>query len=101
MLTGDEKILRRILHMHLSGTRGGPVRLNILLLLERKPHNINEIATKLSLDYKTIQHHIRVLHKSGFIIPAGRKYANSYSLAEIIRINKKLLKEINDMGKSK
>lgn len=101
MLAGDEKILRRILHMHLSGTRGGPVRLKILLMLQKKPHNINELATKISLDYKTVQHHIRVLHKSGFIIPAGKKYANSYSLAEIIRINKRLLNEIKDMGKSK
>ena len=100
MLAADKNILKRVLSLHLAGTRGGPVRLQILMLLEKKPHNINEISKRLSLDYKTVQHHMRVLHKSGFIVSSGMSYANSYSLAEIVKLNKDMLKEF-DMGKGK
>lgn len=95
-----ERILKRTLALSLAGTRGGPVRLEILLLIEKKSRNINDLAKELALDYKTVQHHMRVLHKSGFVIPSGKKYGNSYRLAEIIRINRRLLRAYN-MGKSR
>jgi len=98
MLSADSRILKRLMGIHLAGTRGGPVRLQMLLLIGKMPRNINELAKELGIDYKTAQHHIRVLHKSGFVVPSGNKYANKYRLAEIIRINKRLLE---DMGKSK
>ena len=102
MLIPSEKILKRTLMLSLAGTRGGFARLNILLMLERKPSNINEIAKNLSIDYKTAQHHIRVLEKSGLIVSSGKKYGNNYELSALLKINKNMLKEISsNMGKSK
>lgn len=91
-----ERVLKRVISLHIAGTRGGPLRLRILMLLE-KPHNINEIARSLEIDYKTAQHHVRVLHKLGFVVSSGSRYGKDYKIAEIIRLNRHLL----NMGKSR
>ena len=101
MFIPTEKVLKRILTMSLAGTRGGPVRLQILLLLEKNPCNVNEISKKLSLDYKTIQHHIRVLEKSNLISSSRKKYDNVYELSALLKAHKDMLKWISaNMGKS-
>ena len=94
-------VVRRTLKLFLAGTRGGPVRLKILLLLEKGPHNINKISEKLALDYKTVQHHIRVLEKMNFIMSARKKYADEYKLSALLEANRSILDEIKrDLGKS-
>ena len=101
MLIPTRNILKRVLALQLAGTRGGPVRLQILLLLDAKPRNINEIAKRFGLDYKTVQHHIRVLQKSDLIASSHRKYGNTYTLSTLLKSNKDILKEIMNMGKSR
>ena len=102
MLIPTRNVFRRTLMMQIAATRGGPVRLKILMTLENKPYNINEISQKLSLDYKTVQHHVRVLEKSGLISSVGKRYANAYTLSPLIIAHKDVLKEIlANMGKSK
>ena len=54
----------RLLWFLFAGTRGGDNRIKILDLLIKKPLNINKISEYLQLDYKTIQHHIRILEKN-------------------------------------
>ena len=95
MFIANDKILRRIILMSLAGTRGGPVRLKIILLLENKPSNINEISKKLGLDYKTVEHHIRVLEKSGLISSSDKKYDNAYAFRRALedRLNNLSKKE--------
>ena len=44
-----------------AGSRGGNNRIKIIELLKEHPHNINQLAETLKLDYKAIQHHISVL----------------------------------------
>lgn len=86
--------LKSAIRMYLVGTRGGPVRLSILLLLMNKPHNLNELAKKLQLDYKTVEYHMRVLDKSDFVTSSKEKYANMYSLSELLKSNIGALKEL-------
>lgn len=74
--------------------------MQILLLLQKKPHNVNEISKELGIDYKTAEYHMRVLAKSGLVRSAGKKYANVYELSTLLRANKRLLKEFSDVGKS-
>jgi DNA-binding transcriptional ArsR family regulator len=45
----------------LAGTRGGETRAIILVALKKRPMNAHQLAKALKLDYKTIQHHLRVL----------------------------------------
>lgn len=101
MFIVDERVLKRTLIMSLAGTRGGPVRLKILLHIEKTPCNINELSKELSLDYKTIQHHVRVLQKSGFLRSGDDSYGKKYTLSPILEKNKNILESVSNMGKSK
>lgn len=100
MFLPTKDALKRALVLSLSGTRGGLVRLRILLLLE-KPQNINELSRRLNLDYKTVQHHIRVLEKSDLITSSKKNYGNSYRLSTLLASNKEILRELRELGKSK
>lgn len=51
----------------LSGTRGGETRSRIILSLSKTPMNMNRLAKTLNLDYKTVQHHLRVLEENNII----------------------------------
>ena len=64
----QEKDLRRILWMYLGGTKGGPVRLRILLTLIKRPSNTNQLAKALGMDYTTIMYHMRVLEKNSHLL---------------------------------
>ncbi|MDA4127547.1 MAG: winged helix-turn-helix domain-containing protein [Thaumarchaeota archaeon] len=76
----DDPELRRLLWFLLGGSRGGPSRARIIQLLRDKPRNQNQLATDLEMQYKGVQHHVRVLVKSGLIVGTGEKYGITYSL---------------------
>jgi predicted transcriptional regulator len=66
--------LRRVLWHLLGGTRGGPLRIRILQLLRDRPYNTNQVASLLGIDYKTAQHHLRVLTENRLVSPTGDGY---------------------------
>jgi DNA-binding transcriptional ArsR family regulator len=68
----EEKHLRRLLWYLLGGTRGGPNRAEIIKTLQSRPCNANQLAEILRVDYKTIQHHIRILEENGLVSPANK-----------------------------
>lgn len=90
--------LKRVLWHLLAGTRGGPLRIRILLLLRERPSNTNQVATMLGIDYKTAQHHLRVLTENRLLSPTGDGYGAVFlftpdmedSLEEFDRIVAKL-----------
>jgi DNA-binding transcriptional ArsR family regulator len=63
----EEKHLRRLLWYLLGGTRGGPNRAEIIKTLQNRPCNANQLAEILRVDYKTVQHHIRILEENGLV----------------------------------
>ncbi len=67
-----EKYLKRLLWYLLGGTRGGPTRTEILKVLRERPLNANQLAENLRVDYKTIQHHLRVLEDNGLVSPSEK-----------------------------
>ena len=67
-----EKYLKRLLWYLFAGTRGGPSRAEIIRALQNRPSNANQLAQTLHVDYKTIQHHVRVLEENGLIIPSDK-----------------------------
>jgi len=67
-----KKYLRRLLWYLLGGTRGGPTRAEILKTLRERPMNANQLAENLAVDYKTIQHHLRVLEENGLTAPSEK-----------------------------
>lgn len=67
----------------LAGSRGGETRVRVLLALKSRPMNANQLATALKLDYKTVQHHIRVLEEHQMISALNKgKYGAVYVVSE-------------------
>lgn len=73
--------LKRILWHILGGTRGGPLRIRILAALRDRPSNTNQLATEFGVDYKTIQHHLRVLCENRLLDSRGPGYGTTYFLS--------------------
>jgi DNA-binding transcriptional ArsR family regulator len=70
--------LKRVLWHLLGGTRGGPLRIRILQAILDRPYNTNQLAVLLGHDYKTIQHHLRVLTENRILEPRGDGYGATY-----------------------
>ncbi len=71
--------MRNLVWYLLAGTRGGETRALILVSLKRRPMNAHQLSQALRLDYKTIQHHMRVLVENRLVavINQGR-YGAAY-----------------------
>ena len=67
----------------ISGTRGGPNRLQILLELSNRPYNANQISEILSLDYKTTKRHLDLLLEESLVkISKEPKYGELYFITD-------------------
>jgi len=43
-----------------------------LKILQDLPSNANQLAETLGVDYKTVQHHLRVLEENGLVTPSEK-----------------------------
>ena len=66
----------------ITGSKGGENRARIIIELNKRPYNANKLAEKLSLDYKTIRHHIDVLSENKLVKSTGEKYGALYFLSD-------------------
>jgi len=55
-----------------AGTRGGPSRAEIIRTLQDRPCNANQLAQILKVDYKTVQHHVRILEDNELIVRSDK-----------------------------
>ena len=93
---------KRLLWFVFLGSRGGLNRLKIISKLKEHPFNINQLAKELNLDYKSIQHHIRVLEKNNLINKVGEKYGVTYFVSTFLEVNMETFEEIEEkLDKSK
>ena len=61
------------------GSRGGATRARIMRELLKNPLNRNQIAERLNLNYKTVEHHLRILIENHLVEnPLGSKYGAPY-----------------------
>ena len=75
-----------VLHYMLEATRGGPTRRKLLETLLVKPQNANQLAEHVQMDYKTIQHHLKVLEQHQCIASINKgKYGAMYFVTDEIR----------------
>jgi len=68
----------RILWYVFATTRGGPTRIRIMDLLIERPYNLHQLSRELGMDYKTVQHHVRMLEENRILTPEERKYGSIY-----------------------
>lgn len=74
---------KRLLWHLLGATRGGPLRIRLLSLLQERPSNANQLAIALGVDYKTVQHHLRVLRENQLAEPGGDGYGATWFLGAL------------------
>lgn len=93
---------KRLLWFVFAGTRGGLNRMKLILALKNQPLNANQLAKELGLDYKAIQHHIKVLEKNNLVTKAGEKYGVTFFVSTFLEVNMESFDEIvSKLDKSK
>lgn len=86
---------KRILWYLIGSTKGGVNRAKIIDLINNHPSNANQIASELTLDYKTVIHHLRVLSQNGLVITDNKdSYGATYFLTPLMEKNYPSFKEI-------
>jgi DNA-binding transcriptional ArsR family regulator len=85
---------KRLLWYLFAGSRGGENRIRIIDLLKVKPHNINQLAEILGVDYKGVQHHIGVLEKNNIVTKLGEKYGVLYFISNYLEANLEAFNEV-------
>ena len=87
---------RKLLFYLFTSTRGGFTRLRIIMMLLEKPLNTHQLSKDLNLDYKAVQHHMKVLEKNNMVSKIGEKYGAVYHLSNFLEINIGALNEAID-----
>ena len=78
----------------LIGSRGGPTRILILMMLRDRPANANQLATSLRLNYKTIQYHLEILLENKLVDREEYGYGAKYRLSQLMLENLDILDNI-------
>jgi DNA-binding transcriptional ArsR family regulator len=61
-----------------------------------QPYNTHQLAKVLDLDYKAVQHHMKVLEKNNMVSKIGEKYGAIFYLSNFLEININALDEAID-----
>jgi len=91
-----DKQTRKLLLYLFTSTRGGFTRLRIIINLLDQPYNTHQLAKELGLDYKAVQHHMKVLEKNNMVSKIGEKYGAIFHLSNFLEININALDEAID-----
>ncbi|WP_435194972.1 ArsR/SmtB family transcription factor [Natronomonas sp. EA1] len=79
--------MRRVLWWLIGGTRGGKNRVRVIRALHDTPMNANQLAERLDLDYKTVQHHLELLTENNVLMTMGDGYGKTYFLTDRMEQN--------------
>ena len=75
---------RKLLRYMFTATRGGRSRLRIVAILLELPRNKNQIALAAGMDYKAVQHHMRVMEKNRLVTGGGGGYGDTYRVSNLL-----------------
>ncbi|MDA4130944.1 MAG: winged helix-turn-helix domain-containing protein [Thaumarchaeota archaeon] len=91
----DDPELRRLLWYLLGGARGGENRARIIQEIRNRPGNLNQLATRLSLEYRSVQHHIEILKRNALVTSQGDHYGLTYFLSPWLEAHLEVFDEIS------
>ena len=52
-----------------------------------QPYNTHKLAQELDLDYKAVQHHMKVLENNNMVSKIGEKYGAVFHLSTFLEMN--------------
>ncbi len=78
------------------GSRGSDTRIRIMSVLRKRPSNRNQLATELGVDYKNIQHHIKILEENNLVKKIGNHYGMIYYVSALFENSEAVFDEIVD-----
>ncbi len=76
------------------GSRGAATRIRIMSALRKRPSNRNQLATELGMDYKGIEHHIKVLEVNNLVRKIGNQYGMIYYVSTLFENSEAVFDEI-------
>ncbi len=82
------------------GSKGATNRIKIMSTLRKRPSNRNLLSIELDLDYKNIQHHLKVLEKNNLVIKPGNRYGLIFYVSALFENNENVFDEIVDRLKN-
>ncbi len=82
------------------GSRGPANRIRIISALRKRPSNRNQLAKELSIDYKNIQHHIKILEGNNLVTKFGKNYGVMYCVSPLFENSEFVFDEIVDRIKN-
>jgi len=81
-------------------SRGGTSRIRIMSALRKRPRNRNQLATELGMDYKVVQHHIKILEGNNLVTKFGKNYGVIYCVSTLFENSEFVFDEIVDRLKN-
>ncbi len=78
-------------------SRGRTNRIRIMSVLRKTPRNRNQLAIELGMEYKLVQHHIKILEKNNLVKKIGKPYGVTYYISELFINNEIVFDEIVDI----
>ena len=82
------------------GSRGSDTRIRIMSVLRKRPSNRNQLAKELGIDYKNIQHHIKILEGNNLVKKIGTQYVVTYCVSTLFENSEDVFDEIVDRFQS-
>ena len=83
----EDPHMKKLFSSVFTGMSGRYTRMRIICAITEEPMNTLEISKKLGLDYKTIQHNIKVLESHNFIVRKGEGYGDLFFPSDLISSN--------------
>lgn len=83
----EDPHLKQLFSSVFTGMSGRYTRMRIICAITEEPMNTREISKKLELDYKTIQHNIKVLENNNLIVREGAGYGDMFFPSDLLSLN--------------
>jgi len=81
------------------GSKGGAMRVKIVISLKDFPQNAYQLAQNLGVNYRTVMHHLSILEENGIVKSEGPKYGKVYFLTDLFTKNFELFEKIIKKGR--
>ena len=75
-------------------SRGATNRIRIMSMLRKRPSNRNQLSKELGIDYKGIQHHLKILEGNNLVKKIGNHYGVTYCVSTLFENNEFVFDEI-------